>query len=199
MLSRHDSDDSKRLLGVARSESNLFASDRGIGRELAPPKAFADYRHLLLGAFFDVAEIASHDRLNAHGWKKIAGRHRAMHHFRLALPEQRCGVHGRQRVRGHRIEATGLIAPVSKIGRGHLQLRQSGMSLPDLHQLAGVAKREGLNKNRIDDAEERGVGADAQRNGENRGEREGGPAAEGTHGGSHFSSLGGRRCAWLCV
>jgi hypothetical protein len=38
-----------------------------------------------------------------------------------------------------------LIAPVAKIGRGHLQLRDSRMSFPDAHQLAGIAKREGLN------------------------------------------------------
>ncbi len=65
-----------------------------------------------------------------------------------------------------RVEAVGLTAPVAKIGRRYLQLRQSRMSLPNPHQLAGIAKREGLNQDRIDDAEERGVGSDTQRNGQ---------------------------------
>ena len=65
------------------------------------------------------------------------------------------------------------------------------MSLPDPHELAGIAKRERLNEDRVDDAEERGVGSNAQRNGENRGQREGRPAAERPHGGSHFYSLRG--------
>jgi hypothetical protein len=52
-----------------------------------------------------------------------------------------------------RIDAAGLIAPVAKIGRRNLQLRQSRMSLPDPHEFAGIAKRERLDQNGIDDGE----------------------------------------------
>ncbi len=92
-------------------------------------------------------------------------------------------------MRGHRIEAVGLSAPIAEIGRRYLQLRQSGMSFPNPHEFAGIAKRQRLNQDGIDDAEERGVGSDAQGNGENRGQREGRPAAKRSDGGAHFNSL----------
>ena len=172
-----------------KSCRNAKSGLRRIGRELPPPKAFAQHSHWPLRAVFGSAEIPPHDGLNAHGGKKIAACHGAMYDLRRALSQQRNCIHGRGGVRRHRVEAVSLTAPVAIIGRRYLQLRQRRMGLPDPDQLAGIAKRERLNENRINDSEKPGVGSDAQGQGKNRSQRERRPAAEGTHGGSHFSSL----------
>lgn len=116
-------------------------------------------------AVFGAGEISADDELNAHAGKKIAGGHRSMNDLGLALSKQCSRVHGGKGMRGHRLEAARLTAPVAKIGRCYLQLRQSGMRFPDANQLAGIAKRQWPYQDGVDDAEESGVRADAQRDG----------------------------------
>jgi hypothetical protein len=56
-----------------------------------------------------------------------------------------------------------LVSPIQKVRNRYLQLRQSRMNFPDLHQLAGLTEWERSNENGIDDAEKSCIGSDSQR------------------------------------
>ena len=64
------------------------------------------------------------------------------------------------------------------------------MSLPNLHQLAGLAKGQRLNQDRIDDAEQGRIGSHSQRDSKNCGETEDGSALKkAADRGSHASRI----------
>src|SRR5437588_8182481 len=89
----------------------------------------------------------------------------------------------------HLIEALGLASPIVEVRYGYLQLRQSGMRLPNLNQLIWIAKRQRLNQDRIDDAKESRICAYGQRDRQNRGNREDRPPAKRAHHKPHGFSI----------
>ena len=181
----HHADHPERL----RVQPDLPADGRGVRPEFAAPEVLAQQRHRLPGPLFGSVEGAARGGLDAHRPEQTGARHGGVDDCRFALAQQGAVVHGGQRVGGHLLEAAGLVSPILKVRHRYLQLRQSRMGLPDLHQPAGVAKRERPEEDRVDDAEKGRVGADSQRHRQNGGGREHGPAPKGTDCGPHNSSL----------
>jgi len=140
-------------------------------------------------------EGAAEDRLNAERGKEIAARHGGVHDHGFALSEECDVVDGGKGIGGDLLEAVGLVAPVADVGRGDLELGDGGVGLPDLDELVGLVKGEGAKDDGVDHAEESGVGADAECDGENSGEGEHGSPQEETDGRPHGYRISGGNAA----
>ncbi len=86
------------------------------------------------------------------------------------------------RNRRHRRERLLLLAPVEKIERGHAVVREARRPLPEHHEAIGFSEGEGTQEGRVDEAEHRAVGADADGEHSDRDEGEAGSAPQGAGG-----------------
>jgi hypothetical protein len=99
--------------------------------------------------------------------------------------------------RGHRYHRARLgghvhiIGPRAGLARGPAH----AIGLPDDDQSIGAGEGDGATQHPIEDAEQRGVGADAEGEGENRGEREAWRVLQLTNGVSHVAHDGGESIA----
>ena len=81
------------------------------------------------------------------------------------------------------LEGPSLAAPVDEIERRHADLSDVGVAVDaeDEHQALGIAKRKRTQQHGVHDAEHHGRGADAERERQRGGRREGGRAEERTN------------------
>jgi hypothetical protein len=125
------------------------------------PQTIADDGHLLVaGLLFLRQKVAAERGRDAQQPEEIPGCVRAPHLFRLAVS---CQVVKPCAKGGNLFEYMALRAPVEKFrGRsdaaGHVAIR---IGIPDQRDAAGIRKWERAQQYRVDDAENRGVGADS--------------------------------------
>jgi hypothetical protein len=137
--------------------------------------------------------VAEHDggRIRAAAVKRVAEERTRAEHVeergRHAGSLDRLGLAGAGervadvRQRGGALEARRLAAEVEHPARPHRVGRTLGRPVPQEHEPAGVGERQRPQERRIDDAEDGRVGADAQREREDRHGRESGRLAEPAH------------------
>ena len=147
--------------GAGFSAKGNRASDHvSIGAEAPPPQPLGEHHRLrrpegvLLGR-----ERAPEERGNAERFE-VAGRDPSCAHaLRLAEAGE---VQGHPRRGGQALEDRLPIPPVEVIGSRHVGA-PFAESLPYPHQPVGIAERQGPEQHAIDEAEDRGVGADSKR------------------------------------
>ncbi len=94
------------------------------------------------------------------------GRHRR----RVAAPGQRA--RSAEPLRGDRLEGVGVVAPRRVVAEGRRVGVRAVRRLADRDDAAAVGERQRLEHHAVDDAEDRAVGADAERQGRQRGRGE---------------------------
>ena len=108
-------------------------------------------------------EVAAKSRMEAEGWEKCRGDHEAVDALGLAGAGE---VVILMTVHGDGGEAFGLALPVEEVEIVDGRLVLAGVFPVDGDELAGVRVRQRIQEHAVDDGEERGVGADAERQGE---------------------------------
>ncbi len=154
------------------------ADDLGVGSELTPGVSVAhedDARPV--GGLIGGGEPSALDRLHTEGLKHSIGYDRGPHFFGLFDTRDRC----RRRIPGAEVRKAAVLFAVREVhgsrepqAAGHGgQSFGSGCGLPDRDELFGVWVRERLEQDAVDEAEHRGVRADAdcQRQDHHSGER----------------------------
>jgi hypothetical protein len=148
------------------------ADDRRIAGVAALPDAVAQQQHarpagrVLLGP-----NLPAQNRLDAEHREHVGGDRRAVEPFRLVAVGERQAAAGHGR---HLGEHAGALLPVLQIAIRHIPAVDAVDLVrriqPD--QRVGVAKRQRPDRHRVDDAEDRAVDADAERQAEDRQRRE---------------------------
>ena len=191
---RHDSDHSDGLA----VESNAPAHDVGGTAEPPPPETIAQDRDFVAaGPLFFREKGAAPRGHPAEQLEEVGGDDRALQPFRLTTPRQReavcripCDGTERATPRTHVHEEGIRIVDDRK---AHL-----GRRSPEADDSVGIVERQGIEERRVDDAEDGDVGADANRQGEQRNCREGGTPPQSPHAIAHVvpdskePALGGR-------
>ena len=156
---------------IAGAERNLCPDDARIGTESPLPEAAANDHHgRCAGNVLLPEEIAAQYGVDAEDTEEIRG-----YHFRaevLGLPATR-EVIVLPPVCGHAVKAVALGLPVHEVRVRHRHTGEIGRAFPDLHQAFGIAVRQRLQEHAVDHAEDRCVGADAERQGNHRDSGEG--------------------------
>ena len=165
----HHADDGMRLV----VEPQRGADGRRIARELAFPERLADEdppgasRHIVRWR-----EAAAGERAEPEHRQEIVGDAQDWHAPRIASRRREVHLVGHQCRRGR--ETTGAFLDVEIIRKGGGLARRRGVAirLPDHHQPVGVRERRPPEQHGVDHAEDGGVGADAEAEGDDAGERE---------------------------
>ena len=149
------------------------AHDRWIGRKLAPPETLAqDDRRGIRAVRMEGLTQERPRSKDIEERRRDAGPGQA---FRLAGPGQR---KGHVADAGEAAEAGGLRPEVDHPTRPERLRVTARAGIPEKHQTIGLGKRQRLEQGRVDDAENRGVGADAKGQRQNRHEREPGRSTQ---------------------
>ncbi len=168
---RHHTDDGVRL-AVERER----AAD-GVGRaaEMALPESGAEHHDMAAPRrVLFREEHAAEKRLGANGLEEPVAHGAGDDGFRAAAAGQRERTESIQR---HAIEEARVALPVVEIRGGHREARHPGKRrlrrhVKDAHQPIRLVERQRSQQHRVDDAEDGGVGADAERQDRDDGDRE---------------------------
>ena len=178
---RHDSDH-RAAPSVERGDA---PDDRGIRVEVALPRGVTQHNDSVgAGHLFACFEPTSKERLDPEQREHRRRDLQSGQTDRITLPRQRCA---RQDVAGHVLDgararthgveiARGQRAGAARDGRTATDV---GRRSEDLHEAIGVVIRQRPQQHRADDAEDRRVGANPQRQRENRDRRESGSPPQG--------------------
>jgi len=190
--------------GVA-VEDRLPAHHPRVGAEPAPPAGVGEQhrRGLARGVVGGHQPPAQRGR-GAQQRGEVAGDADDVELARIAAAGQR---HGGGLHHGEPLQRAALAPPVVEIAVGDRQLvgqagrlRQRRVRGPRHHQPAGVAERRRLEQRRVDDAEDRGVAADAERQGEHGGKGEAGLPGEAAGGEAEvLDHVSHRALMWLSL
>ena len=149
-----------------------LSKDRRLAVEVPLPEAMADEDdRLAAGPIFGGRKIPSDERLDAQRWQERHGRVEADHLFRVAAPGQRERIErGQRQVAEHLLPLLHL--EKARIGKADAVevLLQVGRAQSD--QAVRLRIRQRPEEHRIHHAEQRHVGADAEREAEDGNERE---------------------------
>src|SRR5262245_32506284 len=147
-------------------ELNAFADDSRIIGEAATPERLAENHHSIVNRlFFFWQKVATEYRLKAEQWKQVLRNQHALRLYRLTVAGQlRFSVTFIRKSR-HSLKRLRLRAPIQKIrifayGAGAANV---GLRLPDHDQPIRVSKRQRTYQHSIDNAEDRRIRANAQR------------------------------------
>ncbi len=163
----HDADDA--VLAIAHDQR--APDDRRIGAETAPPQLVAEEQHppvirtVVLGG-----EAASERRTDAHHVEVVPAHADGRHPLRLAARDQR------RHPRAHHrelLEAAAPLAPVEHGREADVAREPLGVAIADGHEPLGIRIRQRAQEDGVDHGEDGGVGADAERQ---RDQRRGGEA-----------------------
>jgi hypothetical protein len=165
--SRKNADEGTRLV----IEHHLRPDDVRIATKAGLPAGVADHRYRRgVGFVFFGADRAAEDRRNTQDSKKTSGNHAPGQAKRRIDASESSGIAA---VAGHSLEALRLASPVKKTGEGdgHSLIRV-GHQFPGDDQTIGIGKREGLEQDSIEDAEDRAVRSHSQGDDQNRDDAE---------------------------
>ena len=159
---RQHPDDRVRLV----VEENRAVDDRGIRSELVDPEHMAEDDHAILASLVLIGKKrAASLRLNAEDLE-VAGRDpRPTKLHRIAAPRERRRAAA---LGGHEVEDGVIRLPVEEIQRGDAVAVAAGRLLEDTDDPIGIRVRQRLEQDAVNEAEDRGVGADAERQREDR-------------------------------
>ncbi len=161
-LGRHHSDDLEGLC----VESDGPTHRAGLPSETPLPKAVTqDYNRLSALLVFVWAKVASEERLHAQRAKKVRRDCAAAQVFRLAYTGQ---IEIPRLERRHLLEDVVLLLPIKVVWVGHGHVRLARIGFVQYHQPAGIVKGQRLEQNGFDDTKNRRVGANTQRQRDNR-------------------------------
>ena len=164
-----------------RVDLDVTPDDRGIGGEASLPQCMTEDRDAVLaGHLFVLDEVSAERRLNAQGAEHVDRHPQTAQPFGLgAFRIQDAGrEHGRAilhaRVERDVLERPVARLPVHQVGGRRRRARPVAqrVRLPDLHEPVRLVQRQRLEQDAVDDGEDGGVGADAER------QREGGDQGE---------------------
>ena len=164
--SRHDAEDRVRHA----VDLDPAADDRRVACQLALPDALADDDQRLCGAAVGRGrERPAHERRHREDVEVVGRDARGRHALRLASRHR-----DRRRiapVTGHRRQRLALPIDVEEVGRREaaVRIRAAAARQPDDRPAVGVGQRP--QQNAVDDAEDGRVGADAEREGQDRDDR----------------------------
>ncbi len=158
-------------------QDDLAAHQAGIPAELRSPGPLAEHEHVVVAELI-LARDEEAPQGRAHAEDVEVGRAHQVQPELAGLA--RGGRHGHDLagLRGHGGEGRRLPLPVLEVQRRDAVARAAGRLLPELHQPFGLGIREGLEQHPIQEAEYRGVGPQAQPDGEDGHGREGGTLAQ---------------------
>ncbi len=107
-------------------------------------------------------KIAAQHRMKPQQGEKAGGDLKCAELFRITTSGHRSRPPG---IRGDNLKRVRLRLDVAQVGSGlpHHHFRPLGIHRKDIHQARGVPDRQGTQQHRVDDAEDGGRGADAQR------------------------------------
>ena len=173
---RHHADDRH---GIA-VEAHDAADGGGVAVEAALPGAVREDDHLLDGGLLvGAGEGAAERGREAEGLEEAGGHHRAGELAGVAIEVPVAGHAAADEHGGEVLEGAAAVAEVAEVGGGDggaaVAARRAAGG-PD--EAAGVAVRERVQEDRVDDGEDRGVRADAERESQHRGDGEAGVGAE---------------------
>jgi hypothetical protein len=153
----NDADDGEAL-SVERESA---AEDVGLFAEFTSPKAFADESNVAAAnLIFSGLEQAAQHRLHAEQGEEIGRKIFAVDALRFACPgENESGMFEDGEVG----EGAVVPLPVAEVGIGDGSKGEVGFRRIDCDQLVGVRQIHRMQQDRVDDGEERGVHADAER------------------------------------
>ena len=161
-------------------EDDGATDDRRIAGEAPLPEAVADHRHpgrrrrLLVGV-----EQATGHRLHPQHRQQSGRGADTVEPLRLAVPGE---VRAPPRHRRHGREDPVLPAPVEVLRVRHRRVGERRLDVANQQQPVGVRIGEGAQQDAVDEAEDHGVGADSQRQRQNRDGGESGTLQQGAGG-----------------
>src|SRR5262249_48560178 len=135
-----------------------------VSGKLLLPDPLAQYYDLVLSwlALFR-QEGASKPRLDSHDREQVACYESTDDLLRLSASHQNGFVVIPQRITGHVLESRVLLPPILVVRIRCREFRYVLLSLVDEHEATGISKRQSSQQDRVDDAEQRHVSADSNR------------------------------------
>ena len=175
----HDADHGELLV----IQTNRAAKDRRIAPERARPEALADHHdRRTAGACLLRRERSPRERTHAEHGQELVGHDQSLKSDRLAGVWR--VVHLVAGKRGDLFHALAALLVVEKVGQRRRLARRAGVAigLPHHGERVDVLHRRRPQQHGIDDAEDRGIGADTERHGQQGDDGEGGIADEQPEG-----------------
>ena len=164
-------------------EENRPVQNRRVGAELIHPQHMAEDGHLVLAGLILVGEKGSAERgLDAEDVEVVRRDARAAQLDRVAHARERGAAAGLGR---HEVEHGVVLLPVEKVQRGDAVALAARRLLEHAHDAVGVRVGERLQQQSVDEAEDGGVGADAERERQQRHDGESRTPRQGSHRISH--------------
>ena len=157
------------VYGVALMRTDFPTTD-GIAAEIASPELFAEHDDVRRARLvFALREESSDERLDSQQVEPVRAHANALHSLGVGVVANEI----RRRAFDHG-EADELRRARSIVDEVHRRARVavSLLRVHDAHEAIGLRKRQRLEQHAVHDAEDRGVGADAERERDDRGERE---------------------------
>src|SRR5215472_13218674 len=159
---RHYSDDRVFLV----IQLDLPVNHMGIGGEVALPESKAEDHNVIVTSFVLISRpSAPQQGTGAKEGKEIRFSWSSDYMLGPAYITQ--VVSGRPGIERHVLKAVGLRFPVKEIRAGKRVVTGRGFSFEEPHELAGIVKRKRAQQDCVNDAEDGGVSADAEGQGDN--------------------------------